>query len=382
MRAAWWRAGETAAPGGGAGLVGALVKRLLIRLVLVASIAPVILLGPALVRAPMNLLRELSVHRAIHRSSRPGRVRGLRVLHSNTEAVRLVWRRARRGRYPVEGYRVWRDGVVVGQTPGRSFALRLGASQVHVVGVAAVDVRGHVGPHTTLAIGVHLPPGSAGGSTAHRPASRSSSHSSSAAGSHSSSSGTPAPPRPPAVHTPPMPPAELAAERVTDTSATLSWQPGSATTGTLVGYMLYENGQPEEVVHGQSVTIALASARTYTFTVRTLDSGGYLSEPAPELTVVTTHTPPSTPEGLAASGVSEQSFTLTWSPSTPVSGEIVGYRVFRDGVAVSGRSSRNVTGYLFEGFELHAGRVRLQRRHGFARGALSDRGIGGRARRT
>ncbi len=343
MRAAWWRAGGTAAPGGGAGLVGAMAKRLLVRLVLVVSVAPVILLGPALVRAPMKLLHELSVHRAIHRSSRPGRVHGLRVLHSNTEAVRLVWRRARGGRYPVEGYRVWRDGVVVGQTPGRSFALRLGASQVHVVGVAAVDVRGHVGPRTTLAIGVHLPPGSsAGGRAAHPSTSHPSSHTSSSVSSHSSAA-PPTSPRPPAVHTPPTPPAQLAAERVTDTSATLSWQPGVATTGTLVGYMLYENGQPEEVVHGQTVTLTLASARTYTFTVRTLDSGGYLSEPAPELTVVTTHTPPSTPEGLTASGVTEQSFTLTWVPSTPVSGEIIGYRVFRDGIPVGETSSTSMT---------------------------------------
>jgi spore germination protein YaaH len=348
---AWWRAGGAAAPGGDAGLVGAsvrrpglvgaMVKRLLVRLVLVASIAPVILLGPALVRAPMKLLHEVSARRAIHHVSQPGRVRGLRVLHSTPAAVRLAWRRARRGRYPLEGYRVWRDGVVVGQTPGRSFALRLGASQVHVVGVAAVDVRGHVGPRTTLAIGVHLPPGAAGGSGAHHPPSSSSTHSNSSTSSHSSSS--PTPPRPPAVHTPPTPPAELAAERVSDTSATLSWQPGTVTTGTLVGYMLYENGQPEEVVHGQSVTVALASARSYTFTVRTLDSGGYLSEPAPELTVVTTHTPPSTPEDLTASQVTEQSVTLSWSHSTPVSGALVGYRVFRNQIPVGEVSANTLT---------------------------------------
>ena len=123
---------------------------------------------------------------------------------------------------------------------------------------------------------------------------------------------------------------------MTDTSATLSWSAGAATTGTLVGYMLYEDGQPEEVVHGQHVTLALASQRSYTFTVRTLDSGGYLSEPAPELTVLTTHTPPSTPANLQVSQVTEQSFTLSWSPSTPVSGQIVGYRIFRDGIARGG----------------------------------------------
>jgi spore germination protein YaaH len=91
------------------------------------------------------------------------------------------------------------------------------------------------------------------------------------------------------------------------------------------------------------VTLALASARSYTFTVRTLDSGGYLSEPAPELTVVTTHTPPSTPGSLSVSQITEQSFTLSWSPSTPVSGEIVGYRVFRDGTPVGEVSATEMT---------------------------------------
>ncbi len=317
------------------------LRRLLVRLVLVASVAPVILLGPALVRAPMKLLHEVSARRAIHHVPGPGRVHGLRVLHSTPAAARLSWRRARHGRYPLEGYRVWRDGVVVGQTPSRSFVLRLGASQVHVVGVAAVDVRGRLGPRSTLAIGVHLPSGAADGSGAHRPATPSSARSNSSAGS--SASGTPAPPHAPAVHTPPTPPAQLAAERVSDTSATLSWQPGSATTGTLVGYMLYENGQPEEVVHGQSVTVALASARSYTFTVRTLDSGGYLSEPAPEVTVLTTHTPPSMPENLSASEVTEQSVTLNWWPSTPVSGSIIGYRVFRNQIPVGEVSANTLT---------------------------------------
>ncbi|MFI5009579.1 MAG: glycosyl hydrolase family 18 protein, partial [Solirubrobacterales bacterium] len=141
---------------------------------------------------------------------------------------------------------------------------------------------------------------------------------------------------------PPTPPSQLAAERVTDTSATLSWQPGTVSTGTLVGYMLYENGEPEQVVHGQSVTLALASQRSYTFTVRTLDSAGDLSEPAPEVTVVTTHTPPSTPGEPRASEVTESSLTLSWSASTPVSGSIVGYRVFRDELPVGQVSATGI----------------------------------------
>ncbi len=98
-------------------------------------------------------------------------------------------------------------------------------------------------------------------------------------------------------HTPPQGPTELAALRVGDTSATIVWNAGAANEGTLVGYELFRNGSAVGVIHGQSATVTLASQRSYTFTVRALDSQGSLSAPAPNLTVVTTHTPPSTPDG-------------------------------------------------------------------------------------
>src|SRR6185437_4386171 len=135
-------------------------------------------------------------------------------------------------------------------------------------------------------------------------------------------------------HTPPNGSPRIFAERVTDTSATLAWAPGSANGGRLTGYLLYKDGVPAGVVRGQSATVRLASRRSYVFTVRALDSGGYLSAPAPPVTVVTTHTPPPAPTGLTASGVTSQSAQLSWAPSTAVSGNIVGYRVFRDGVPV------------------------------------------------
>ena len=84
------------------------------------------------------------------------------------------------------------------------------------------------------------------------------------------------------AHPAPTAPSLLSAINVTDTSATLSWQAGSAADGTVTGYLLFENGEPEGFVDGQIVTVALASARSYTFTVRTRDSDGYLSAPAPE----------------------------------------------------------------------------------------------------
>ncbi|MFI5004377.1 MAG: glycosyl hydrolase family 18 protein, partial [Solirubrobacterales bacterium] len=51
----------------------------------------------------------------------------------------------------------------------------------------------------------------------------------------------------------------------------------------------------------------------------------------------------STPPNFTATEVSAQSATLSWSPSTPVSGNIVGYRVFRDEIPVGQTSATAIT---------------------------------------
>jgi len=331
----------------------------------------------------------------------PGPVRGLRVLAVTAAGLRVGWRRAHRGDAPIAGYRVYRDAAVVGQTRGLSFTLKLSAARGHTVAVAAVDTRGHLGPRShPLRIGAHptpaVHPAAAGYAPPGAPGALSVSEVSDAgatlwwtparAGSQRiigyrvyrddkllgqstqdsmrltklSSLRTYAlavdavdalhreGPRTPTLqltttHTPPQGPALISALRVTDTSATLSWQAGAANSGTLVGYLLFQDGKPKRVVDGQTTTVTLASDRSYTFTVRALDSYGYLSAPAPNLTVVTTHTPPSTPAGLQATEVTANSATLAWSASTPVSGQIVGYRVFRDGIPVGQTATTGIT---------------------------------------
>ncbi len=327
----------------------------------------------------------------------PGRVRRLRILAPAAGGVLVGWGAAPRGDAPLSGYRIRRDGTIVGQTHARSFALRLNAARSHTVTVAAVDVDGHLGPSSkTLTIGGPSPravgsggsPGTPGvvsaadigdeaatllwlgsrpggapivgyrvyrddhlvGQTTttsmrltHLSSTRTYAITVSAVDAAKHESARTPPFRLTTTHTPPDGPALLSAEHVTDTSATLSWQAGSANSGSLVGYLLFEDGQPEELVHGQTATVTLASQRSYVFTVRALDSAGYLSAPAPNLTVVTTHTPPSTPGGLLASEVTDHSAVLGWSASTPVSGRIVGYRVFRDGIPVGQTEALGMT---------------------------------------
>jgi spore germination protein len=323
----------------------------------------------------------------------PGRVHRLRVLADTATGVRITWRPARRGSAPVEGYRIKCDGVVAGQTPGRVYIVKLSLSRAHRITVTAVDTRGRLGkPSRALRIAArtHGKPAATSGGPVSGPGvpgqlsvsevseagatlwwvpaapgsariigyrvyrdgalvgqtpqdSMRLTHLSSLRTYHLAVAAVDADHRVSArtpeltlttTHTPPEGPALISAERVTDTSATLSWKAGAANGARLVGYLLFEDGAPEGVVDGQVATVTLASERHYTFTVRALDSDGYLSAPAPEVAVFTTHTPPSTPEGLHTIEVTASSAALAWSPSTPVSGTIVGYRVFRDEIPV------------------------------------------------
>ena len=327
----------------------------------------------------------------------------MRVLADTNTGVRITWHAARRGSAPVEGYRIRCDGVVAGQTPGRVYVVKFSLYRAHRITVTAVDTRGRLGrPSRALRLGIRVSRGGkraaavvgdsgpgvpgqpsvsevseAGATLWWTPATPGSAriigyrvyrdgalvgqtsqdsmrltHLSSLRTYHLAVAAVDADHRVSArtpelalttTHTPPEGPALISAERVTDTSATLSWQAGVANGGRLVGYLLFEDGVPERVVDGQVTTVTLASERHYTFTVRALDSHGYLSAPAPEVAVFTTHTPPSTPGDLHSTEVTASSAALAWSPSTPVSGNIVGYRVFRNEIPVGQVSAPEIS---------------------------------------
>ncbi|HST54588.1 MAG TPA: fibronectin type III domain-containing protein [Solirubrobacteraceae bacterium] len=332
----------------------------------------------------------------------PGAVKSLRVLTIAGTQVSLSWGRSARGDAPIEGYRIVRDGKVAGQSKHASFQLKLSNGRAHHVTVAGVDTRGRVGPAgsgllidpkrgvlssrrqaVSSSDGPSTPSkltvsdvsdagatlawiaSAQGGAriigyrvyrdaqlvtqitaTSLRLDHLSSAHTyqitvSAIDAAHHESAPTPALGLT-TTHTPPQGPALMSASSVTDTSATLSWQAGAAASGTLTGYLLYQDGVPLRVVNAQTATVTLASNRHYTFSVRALDSLGYLSAGAPSVEVVTTHTPPSTPTALNATQVSDVAATVSWSPSTPVSGTIIGYRVFRDGIPVGQNSTTSM----------------------------------------
>jgi spore germination protein YaaH len=86
---------------------------------------------------------------------------GLRAVAASDTAVTLAWRAAHAGSAPVVGYRVFRDGVVLGQVAATRTAVpRLSVDEAETFTVAAVDTRGRVSPPSralTVATGAPSP---------------------------------------------------------------------------------------------------------------------------------------------------------------------------------------------------------------------------------
>ena len=189
-------------------------------------------------------------------------------------------------------YRVLRDKAVVGQTAKSSMTVRVRIGRRYVMTVRPVDRHGHVlrcGAHLTKRIAYVLPS---------RPAAVGVSADTGAA------------------------------------SVRISWQPAKRGDARIVGYRVFRDG----VVYGQTPRtwkdVAVSSLRTYAFTVASVDAHGKLSPPSAPVTVATGHRPPPAPAGLSAGDVTDSGVTLSWRPSVPGRGRVVGYRVFRDGALV------------------------------------------------
>jgi spore germination protein YaaH len=281
--------------------------------------------------------RHSHTRRAHHRKSqprRPGPVQELRVLAQTSGQVSIGWRRARRGSVPLNGYRVRRDGLVLGQTRKLSYAVRVSPG-THRITVAAVDLDGHLGPASSpLTVTI---PGPGSGETAPRaPGAR--------GASTPRTTPTPSTPSvPSAPSTPPSTPSGLKTQTVGEESAVVEWD--ASTSGEAVGYRVFRDGATVGQTQGLSMTLEhLAPGTGYTITVVAVDSRGTTSAPSAPLELETaTPIPPSPPSGLEASVLGDESAVVQWGASTAVSGEIVGYRVFRDGTSLGQTPSRAMT---------------------------------------
>ncbi|HEV7205806.1 MAG TPA: DNRLRE domain-containing protein [Jatrophihabitans sp.] len=138
---------------------------------------------------------------------------------------------------------------------------------------------------------------------------------------------------------PPTAPTTVTATAVTTGRIDVSWSGATDNVG-VTGYRVFRDGT--QVTDQTGTTFSdrtVAPASTYTYTVVAVDSAGNTSPPSAPATASTTGAPdgtaPSTPGSLTATAPSSSQVNLTWTASTDNVG-VVGYNVYRDGVALPG----------------------------------------------
>lgn len=110
----------------------------------------------------------------------------------------------------------------------------------------------------------------------------------------------------------------------------LSWEPARRGDARIAGYRVFRDGATFGQTRETFTDIRVSSNRSYALRVAAVDTRGKLGRTSETVTVTTGHEPPPRPGGLVASDVDDGAVTLSWQPSVPARGRVVGYRVFRD----------------------------------------------------
>jgi chitodextrinase len=143
--------------------------------------------------------------------------------------------------------------------------------------------------------------------------------------------------------TPPATPAAPTASVIGTTSFTINWVPDKDNVG-VSAYNLYRNGTK---IYTSSLLVyhdsGLVSGETYTYTLTAQDASGNVSAMSAPLVVETIDiTPPSVPTNLTITGVTSNSVSMTWTPSTGI-GDVGGYRILKGTSPTSLSIHANVT---------------------------------------
>jgi spore germination protein YaaH len=132
----------------------------------------------------------------------------------------------------------------------------------------------------------------------------------------------------------PSTPKWLSISDVSGPKVTISWRRSARGDGRVVGYRVRRTGAVYAQTQATSMSIPVASNRRYILTVVAVDSRGRLSLPSAPVVVLTGHSPPPAPAGLQGGALSDTAVALSWQPSQPARGRIIGYRVLRNGTPV------------------------------------------------
>ena len=197
-------------------------------------------------------------------------------------------------------YRVYRDGVVVGQTTSRFMAVAVRLEHTYRFRVHAVSPSGRPLP--------------CGGRLKRRVSYRR-----------------------------PSRPRRLAASDASGATVRLTWSASRRGDARVAGYRVFRDGRVYGQTRSRAKRIPLSSNRRHTFTVVAVDRRGKLSARSNAVTVKTGHRGPPTPSALRVTGVGEAEVSLAWQQKAPPRGRVAGYRVYRDGKPVGQVGRRSAT---------------------------------------
>jgi chitodextrinase len=241
-------------------------------------------------------------------TSAPSAPGNLAATGATASGVTLSWSAAT-DNVGVAGYRVYRDGALVGSTGALTYSVTgLSCGTKYTLGVEAYDAAGNTSARTST--------------------------------SATTTSCTDT--------TPPTAPTMLAAAAATQTSVTLSWIASTDNIG-VTGYGVYLNGT---LIGSTSTTTyafgSLSCGTSYTLAVDAVDAAGNRSAKTSLTTATspcTDTTPPTPPGNLKPSGSTATSISVSWSASTDNVG-VAGYNVYVNGTKVG---TTTATAYTFSG---------------------------------
>ena len=233
--------------------------------------------------------------------SAPGSLQGTAV---STSRIDLAWT-ASTDNVGVTGYRIYRNGAVIGTTTGTSYSdTGLSEYTTYTYRVAAYDAEGN---ESSLSSPLSATTVDA---------------------------------------TPPSVPSNLQGTAASTSRIDLTWSASTDNAG-VTGYRVYRNGSLVASPAGTSYSdTGLAEATSYSYRVAAYDDEGNVSSQCGAVAVYTADaTAPSVPSNLQGTAASTSQINLTWTASSDNLG-VTGYRVYRNGslVASPAGTSYNDTG--------------------------------------
>jgi len=116
--------------------------------------------------------------------------------------------------------------------------------------------------------------------------------------------------------------------------ARLAWKTARRGDRPVAGYRVYRDDKLLGQQSARARDVKISSDRTYRFQVAAVDRRGRVGRRSAAAVVVAGQSRPSTPAGVEATVVGPSDIAVHWQPSAAPSGQVVGYRVFRDGTPV------------------------------------------------